>query len=240
MAEQKYLMLVSLLILLITDHSKGAIDFCYHTDPCTESVPTLDVFGRSTNCPYYGRNGLCDSSLTEAWYRTDTPMVNTCPEQLNICGSEPTVSDGMVTSTACMKGFTGCCEEVYNIVLKNCSSFVAYCLQHTKGCAERYCFGDTGACPTTTTTTTTTTMTTTMTTMRSSPASVDDTGGLSTSAIFGIIFVAIFCVFVVPGVVLLLWHYRKAGKRLCPGSSEIPSNKVTSSQTFIMSSADVY
>ncbi|OWF39229.1 Pancreatic secretory granule membrane major glycoprotein GP2 [Mizuhopecten yessoensis] len=204
---------------------RARVDFCFPTDPCISgSVPVLDVVGRSTNCPFYGKNGLCDASLTETWYRTDIPMTSTCPN-IATCGtyypvwlngSEPTESEGMVNRTACMKGISGCCIKTYDVVLKNCSTFMAYCLQHLTGCAERYCFGDSGSCPTappTTKPTISTTSTTLSTpTLLKSMAQDNDQIVLNIAVIVVGIVAAILLIVCI-GCILWTCSKRKAAKR---------------------------
>ncbi|XP_021374038.1 uncharacterized protein LOC110463614 isoform X2 [Mizuhopecten yessoensis] len=148
-----YPLCVIVACLVLPASCEDGPSFCFQNDPCQIALHTLDVYGRSTACPYYGKNGQCDSSLTERWYRVDLPMVTTCPD-INSCGTSYPVwlngtlpTNGTVTRKACMRGYTSCCEKEYTIVLKKCTTFMAYCLQHTTGCAERYCFGSSGFCP---------------------------------------------------------------------------------------------
>ena len=57
-------------------------------------------------------------------------------------GTLPTISDGVVDREACKVGFDSCCTKTYNIQIKHCGSFYAYCLAALDTCPERYCFGN--------------------------------------------------------------------------------------------------
>ena len=56
-------------------------------------------------------------------------------------GSLPSLSDGIVNRKACKVGFESCCTRSYDIQIKHCGSFYAYCLAALDTCPERYCFG---------------------------------------------------------------------------------------------------
>ena len=57
-------------------------------------------------------------------------------------GSLPSLSDGIVNRKACKVGFESCCTRSYDIQIKHCGSFYAYCLAALDTCPERYCFGN--------------------------------------------------------------------------------------------------
>ncbi|XP_021374040.1 uncharacterized protein LOC110463614 isoform X4 [Mizuhopecten yessoensis] len=112
-----YPLCVIVACLVLPASCEDGPSFCFQNDPCQIALHTLDVYGRSTACPYYGKNGQCDSSLTERWYRVDLPMVTTCPD-INSCGTSypvwlngssgfcpvPTISNAPVTLTSISTG----------------------------------------------------------------------------------------------------------------------------------------
>lgn len=124
-------------------------------DPCIESnLHTLSDPGtRSMHCEYKQGDGHCDSSLTPGWYKADSPMLTQCPGLLScgaiypvwMNGTNPGQGDGVVTRQVCQRGFTGCCTTSYDIKVKNCGSYTAYCLRQLSTCPARYCFGN-GRC----------------------------------------------------------------------------------------------
>ncbi|XP_062595947.1 oncoprotein-induced transcript 3 protein-like, partial [Saccostrea cucullata] len=123
-------------------------------DPCQNSSSMYEGYLRSKNCPFNKTLGLCDRYLDTQWYKTEGNMLNYCPS-LHSCGAEyplwlnesiPTVSDGVVIRKVCKQGAGDCCVKTYSIRIKNCTSFVAYCLVPAETCSERYCFGENGTC----------------------------------------------------------------------------------------------
>ncbi|XP_062600790.1 oncoprotein-induced transcript 3 protein-like [Saccostrea cucullata] len=126
------------------------------SDPCLEASSTsmYQEYLRSENCPPKSEHYLCDRYLQIQWYKTEEDLLSHCPS-LHSCGAEfplwmneslPSVSDGIVDRTVCKRGFGDCCVKTYGIKIKNCTSFMAYCLIPPGGCTERYCFGENGTC----------------------------------------------------------------------------------------------
>ncbi|XP_061171057.1 uromodulin-like, partial [Saccostrea echinata] len=121
-------------------------------DPCIESnLQTLtQTEYRSMNCGYKQGRGYCDDHLTAGWYKADSPIMNQCPKLLScgsiypvwMNGSVPNIGDGVVTRQACQRGFHSCCSKSYDIKVKNCGKYTAYCLKGLDTCPSRYCFGD--------------------------------------------------------------------------------------------------
>ncbi|KAJ8310891.1 hypothetical protein KUTeg_012756 [Tegillarca granosa] len=143
--------------------------FCLH-DPCVSNAVTLlQKENRAENCPDVQFSN-CDAYISPGWYRTDTPMLNYCPTNaLGLScgttfpawmnGSDPSEIDGAVVREVCLKGPTTSCQSTYSIQVKNCTSFMAYCLRPLNSCPERYCFGTFGICLSTSSSTATTTTT---------------------------------------------------------------------------------
>ncbi|XP_065928586.1 uncharacterized protein [Magallana gigas] len=133
----------------------GAIYPVWMNDPCIENnLRTLSDPGtRSMHCEYKQGDGHCDISLTPGWYKADSPMLTQCPGLLScgaiypvwMNGTNPGQGDGVVTRQVCQRGFTGCCTTSYDIKVKNCGSYTAYCLRQPSTCPARYCFGN-GRC----------------------------------------------------------------------------------------------
>ncbi|XP_061171170.1 uncharacterized protein LOC133180715 [Saccostrea echinata] len=121
-------------------------------DPCIESnLQTLtQTEFRSMHCEYKQGQSNCDNHLTTGWYKARFPMLNQCPKLLScgsiypvwMNGSVPSTGDGVVTRKACQRGFHSCCSKSYDIKVKNCGKYTAYCLKGVDTCPSRYCFGD--------------------------------------------------------------------------------------------------
>jgi hypothetical protein len=56
-------------------------------------------------------------------------------------GTLPTEAEGIIDVKVCKVGFADCCSRKYDVKVKNCGSFYAYCLGALDSCSERYCFG---------------------------------------------------------------------------------------------------
>ncbi|XP_022799956.1 pancreatic secretory granule membrane major glycoprotein GP2-like [Stylophora pistillata] len=96
----------------------------------------------------------CDSELETGWYRfLDIPgirMPTKCPPTDTRCGTSwpgwlkgdhPTVDDAIVTRTVKFRRRKNCEEKtLFDIKVKNCSSFFVYLLRSTAGCTYRYCY----------------------------------------------------------------------------------------------------
>nr|XP_022311550.1 oncoprotein-induced transcript 3 protein-like [Crassostrea virginica]XP_022311558.1 oncoprotein-induced transcript 3 protein-like [Crassostrea virginica] len=136
-------------------HLTKAVFFCNVADPCGQADSTQfhEPYARLENCPH-NNNGFCDRYITPKWYRVNDDMLTQCPQLLScgtlypvwLNGTLPTISDGVVNREACKVGFDSCCTKTYNIQIKNCGSFYAYCLAALDTCPERYCFGEQGTC----------------------------------------------------------------------------------------------
>ncbi|XP_048753743.2 mucin-2-like isoform X1 [Ostrea edulis] len=125
-------------------------------DPCDprymENIPNL--VNRSNECIYDSTLRPCDLEIKSVWY-TGFHLLNKCPDFLRcgavypvwMNGSEPAVTDGIVTRQACKVAPNECCAEKFEIKVVNCSLFTAYCLTPLRRCEERYCF-DTKTCST--------------------------------------------------------------------------------------------
>jgi len=102
---------------------------------------------------------ICDRLLPEGWYRFSSPAGSLLPTECpggNYCGtnipvwmkgSVPTVSEGVVSSTACINQDRECCVGELDIGVRNCSSWVAYRLVPTPACNMGYCVGEGVPCP---------------------------------------------------------------------------------------------
>nr|XP_022290012.1 oncoprotein-induced transcript 3 protein-like [Crassostrea virginica]XP_022290013.1 oncoprotein-induced transcript 3 protein-like [Crassostrea virginica] len=132
-----------------------AVYYCNVTDPCGQANSTqfYEPYARFENCPH-NSNGFCDRYITPQWYRVDDVMLTKCPQLLTcgtlypvwLNGTFPNISEGVVDRIACKVSFVSCCSKTYNIQIKNCGSFYAYCLAALDTCPERYCFGEQGTC----------------------------------------------------------------------------------------------
>lgn len=56
-------------------------------------------------------------------------------------GTIPSTGEGIVTRQACQRGFSDCCSTSYDIKVRNCGRYTAYCLRALSTCPARYCFG---------------------------------------------------------------------------------------------------
>ncbi|KAJ8310088.1 hypothetical protein KUTeg_011953 [Tegillarca granosa] len=109
------------------------------SDPCIDGNTFVlqSKERRTPNCPYLNDN-LCDAYISDGWYKSQEPMLKTCT-RLNTCGTvfpvwmngtDPTSQEGVVTRNACLSGPTNCCQKTYQIKVKSCDTFKAYCLPH--------------------------------------------------------------------------------------------------------------
>ena len=56
-------------------------------------------------------------------------------------GTIPSTGEGIVTRQACQRGFSDCCSTSYDIKVRNCGRYTAYCqLGALYTCPARYCF----------------------------------------------------------------------------------------------------
>ena len=66
----------------------------------------------------------------------------------SILGSVPSVQEGVVSVTGCINQDRECCIAELPLLVRNCSTWVAYHLQPTPGCNMGYCVGEGVPCPT--------------------------------------------------------------------------------------------
>ena len=98
------------------------------------------------------KGSKCDKDLTPDWYRfLNVPgirMSTSCPDKYR-CGTvwpiwlesaHPTVDEGIVKRDICIHKNNCCDPKIYNIEVKNCSSFYVYKLQPAPACPCRYCY----------------------------------------------------------------------------------------------------
>lgn len=149
------------------------------SDPCkrfnSRDIPYLD--SRHPSIQYSSKtsdvNKFCDLYALDdgIWYVSDFNITGKCVEQES-CGSRlpiwlngtvPSVAEGAVNRSACLRSYDDCCAKSYKLMIKNCVYYNVYCFWNLpQDCPERYCFDVdlsrvTTPRPTTTSSTTTTT-----------------------------------------------------------------------------------
>ena len=98
---------------------------------------------------------MCDSSLSEGWYRfvgAAGTKIPTTRVTANRCGTvhpgwlddtHPTVEDGEASKKVCFSGRSGNkCKEIKHISVKNCGFYFIYNLIGPLNCQMRYCGTD--------------------------------------------------------------------------------------------------
>lgn len=180
-------------ILLLTFYDAGAqlLHFCETNgkDPCevaNETVP-FEPEARYVNCGPPSNAQYCDRYIVPGWYRYSERMWNQCPSLAKcgavypywLNGAHPTEVNTEVQRSVCKVGFASCCERQVTIKIRNCGQFMAYCLPALDSCPERYCFGESGPCTSTTSQTTTNIFTTFKSTTVATTATTAPTGGNS-------------------------------------------------------------
>lgn len=148
------------------------------SDPCkrfnSRDIPYLD--SRHPSIQYSSKtsdvNKFCDLYALDdgIWYVSDFNITGKCVEQES-CGSRlpiwlngtvPSVAEGAVNRSACLRSYDDCCAKSYKLMIKNCVYYNVYCFWNLpQDCPERYCFDVdlsrvTTPRPTTTSSTTTT------------------------------------------------------------------------------------
>jgi len=101
-----------------------------------------------------GASPKCDDTLN-GWYRfqgaAGTKMVTTCPEMYRcganfpawLSGVHPTVAEGKVPRTVCIRVHQVHCQKGVPIEVKNCGSYYIYNLKKLDDtCDARYCGTD--------------------------------------------------------------------------------------------------
>ncbi|XP_022287221.2 uncharacterized protein LOC111099976 [Crassostrea virginica] len=144
------------ILIVLMAQTSGAVYYCSVSDPCGQANSTsfYEPYARFENCQHDNKNSFCDRYITPQWYRVDDVMLTQCPSLLScgalypvwLNGSLPSLTDGIVNRKACKVGFESCCTRSYDIQIKHCGSFYAYCLAALDTCPERYCFGKQGTC----------------------------------------------------------------------------------------------
>lgn len=180
-------------ILLLTFYDVGAqlLHFCETNgkDPCEVANETVsfEPEARYVNCGPSSGPSYCDRYIVPGWYRYSERMWDQCPS-LTKCGAvypywlngtHPTEVNSEVQRSVCKVGFASCCERQVTIKIRNCGQFMAYCLPALDSCPERYCFGESGPCTSTTSQTTTNIFTTLNNTTVATTASMATTKGSS-------------------------------------------------------------
>lgn len=167
-AETVYWFILS---LTLYDVCAQLLYFCETNgkDPCEVAngkVPYEPV-ARYVNCDPQSTQ-YCDRYIVPGWYRYNERMWDQCPSLAKcgttypnwLNGTHPTEVNTEVQRTVCKVGFASCCERQVTIKIRNCGQFMAYCLPALDTCPERYCFGESGPCTSTTSQTTTNMFTT--------------------------------------------------------------------------------
>ncbi|XP_060552302.1 uncharacterized protein LOC132713670 [Ruditapes philippinarum] len=133
-------------------------------DPCDSSshvlFPQRNFGARNEKCQSNGES-TCDMYFKSNWYIVkNATALNHCPK-LGYCGvtypawvkgTFPTLEDGIVNRTACIKFGNICCNESKTIQMKNCTTFLVYYFVPLTSCPMAYCFESDLPCepPTTT------------------------------------------------------------------------------------------
>ena len=112
----------------------------------------LEDYDRDINYQTPPGNEKCDNNLNYGWYRflniSGITMPTTCPPPFTcgtrlpgwLSGGHPTVEEGEVSRTVCFTRHSSmCCDDSYNIRVRNCASFYVYLLRPTR-CNFRFCF----------------------------------------------------------------------------------------------------
>ncbi|CAC5375044.1 unnamed protein product [Mytilus coruscus] len=123
-------------------------------DPCNAYRSINDAEKRSTGfyVDWTVDDPITDAMLEEDWYRifsdngdgmpTSPPGIKNCgtinPLWLN--GTLPTFVDGNMTALACMQTDNSLCEQISNIVIRNCDGYYVYYLPPSPSNSS-YCFG---------------------------------------------------------------------------------------------------
>ena len=134
-------------------HSPLTIVITFVVDPCYHYKNLSDVDRKISHITLHG-GGLCDSQLSEGWYRfvgaAGTKMPTTrvpayrCGTDWSgwLIGAHPTVEDGEVLRMVCFSDRLTGCKYTTDISVKNCGSYFIYKQQQVHGCNSRYCGTD--------------------------------------------------------------------------------------------------
>nr|XP_022291423.1 uncharacterized protein LOC111102827 [Crassostrea virginica]XP_022291424.1 uncharacterized protein LOC111102827 [Crassostrea virginica] len=128
------------------------------SDPCSntfEHALLKDDGFRSPACRRSQSDPLCDDTLVEDWYllqpsdgssylriHRECPTIGTCGTEKPIWmnGTYPAVSDGEVLRQMCVRTAFSCCQDSFQVKVKNCSAFLTFKLKPVPKCNQRYCF----------------------------------------------------------------------------------------------------
>ncbi|KAL4216667.1 hypothetical protein ACF0H5_024390 [Mactra antiquata] len=124
-------------------------------DPCVKhTIFDEDSIGsRNEKCSRPSpAQRLCDYRLNPGWYSIPHNgfLLNKCPTS-GECGTEfpvwmqgnvPSVTEGIVNRTGCIKVRCACCDDSVTIQVKNCSNKVVYYLPTLEYCDSVYCIDD--------------------------------------------------------------------------------------------------
>ena len=134
-------------------HSPLTIVITFVVDPCYHYKNLSDVDRKISHITLHG-GGLCDSQLSEGWYRfvgaAGTKMPTTrvpayrCGTNWSgwLYGVHPTVEDGEVDGKVCFSDRSTGCKDTRKIFVKNCGSYFIYKPHHPSFCHFRYCSTD--------------------------------------------------------------------------------------------------
>ena len=126
--------------------------FHFVADPCYHYKNLSDANREKSYVTPYG-SVLCDSKLSEGWYRfvgaSGTKMPTTrvpahrCGTEWSgwLDGAHPRVEDGVVRRTVCFSDRSTGCKYIKATIVKNCGSYFIYKLQKPP-CNSRYCSTD--------------------------------------------------------------------------------------------------
>nr|XP_022339990.1 von Willebrand factor D and EGF domain-containing protein-like isoform X1 [Crassostrea virginica]XP_022339999.1 von Willebrand factor D and EGF domain-containing protein-like isoform X1 [Crassostrea virginica] len=121
-------------------------------DPCLDGNSLeLDHTVMAIRSPslFFDFTPICDDKyIADAWYKAKKYVMTTSPPRAGYCGtlypiwlndSIPPV--GLTrTLSACEVRFSGDCERVHEVVVKNCTNFLVYKIKPLHNCFTAYCF----------------------------------------------------------------------------------------------------
>ncbi|XP_061171059.1 uromodulin-like [Saccostrea echinata] len=143
-----------MILFVVFIEIEDASHHCIDGDPCFVAKEMYQPYARAEVCVFNSQHAPCDRYLTPGWYKSDEPLLDRCPDLLR-CGavypvwlnaSLPNATDGTVSRKTCRVGFNNCCSKEYEIKIKLCGSFYAFCFPSLDSCSERFCFGRNGSC----------------------------------------------------------------------------------------------
>ncbi|XP_061187357.1 von Willebrand factor D and EGF domain-containing protein-like [Saccostrea echinata] len=102
---------------------------------------------------------ISDNFMADGWYRFESAAGNDMPitaPPLTACGAMfpiwlqgtiPSVADGTVNRTACVRDFMASCSSKLDIKVRNCGEYRVYYLVKSNMASSAYCIGDKVECP---------------------------------------------------------------------------------------------